>query len=99
MEQDLLGKDLDIGDIVVRPKFSTFTFHKILKFTKKRIVLSVKRQPLQYSVNSKVYILDDYLYDTHNPEEVENHNSYIYINRSDKTNNNLLLWKKHMERQ
>ena len=93
MIKDFFGNELQIGDIVIRPKFSSFCIHRIDAITKKRIKLSVKR--LMYSYKNPLTLKNiNYLCisDSLTVEDIKNHNGWIYISKEN-SNTNLIKWE------
>jgi hypothetical protein len=72
VKKDIMGISVREGDIVIRPKFGAFSFHKVLKVTEKGLKLSVKR--VQYNNNRTSYVTD-----SKSKEQIKEHNSSIYI--------------------
>ena len=73
--KDFLGNDLKEGDIVLRPKFKSFTLHKIKRFTKKRIELSVRRVT-KLDLHKKEYL---WLEDSRSIKDISTHNGLLFI--------------------
>lgn len=71
VKKDVMGIPVKEGDIIIRPKFGAFSFHKVLKITKKGLKLSVKR--MQYR-NGTSYVLN-----SGKKEDIKEHDSSLYI--------------------
>ena len=81
---DFLREPLEVGDLVLRSIYSTFTFHRIVKINKKSIGLSSGFRTVEYS-NGRSY---RYRTSATSPELVDlnefngNTNINAYIDRS-----------------
>ena len=78
---DNLDNSLKVGDIIIRPVKSTFSYHKILGVTKNNtLILSVKRYPYKIleHTNKKVKISEGSIINTPY-HELDNHNSEMYL--------------------
>ena len=72
VKKDIMGIPVKEGDIVIRPKFGTLIFHKVLKVTEKGLQLSVKR--VQYNNSRSSYVVD-----SRKKEEIKEQDSSIYV--------------------
>lgn len=89
MIEDFLGNELKEGDIVLRCKFSSFSFHKIEKFTKKRIQLSVRRIKIKGWAPNHIH---EYVIDSVEINDLKNHNGFIYISNNNGLIKNLIKY-------
>lgn len=81
---DIFGREIEVGDVVVRAKFSTFNKHKVVGFTKSSIKLSCKmvsRTRRSYWADSGV---QEYHYraDSKVDDNLEEHNNYFYYDKN-----------------
>jgi len=93
MIKDFLGNQLKEGDIVMRAKFSSFTFHKIIRFTKNNIVISCKREVRSYNLTNKTYTYK-IIIDSTEVNDIKNHNEVQYINHYRGMNLSLIKYNK-----
>jgi len=84
MIADVFGREIEVGDVVVRAKFSTFNKHKVVGFTKSSIKLSCKmvsRTRRGYYTNE---VISTYHYraDSKVEDNLEEHNNYFYFDKN-----------------
>lgn len=86
---DVSNREIEIGDIVVRAKFSSQVFHKVLGITSRSLVLSCSREQTRWSARP---IMRDAIC----LEDVEKHYSRTYYSKT-YSNRGILIIKKHNE--
>lgn len=78
MIKDFLGNELKEGDIILRSKYSSFCFHKIIRFTKKNIVISCERVVKTYNLTNRTHTYK-YIADSNEINNIKNYNEEMYI--------------------
>lgn len=76
--KDVKGQNIEIGDVVFRSKFGALSIHRVLRITKKSLVLSVHRDFRTYGIepNFRRYY---FIRDTRTLESLQDHNDSIYV--------------------
>ena len=83
MIADVFGREIEVGDVVVRSKYSIFNKHKVVGFTKSFIKLSCKIVSRTRRVWGQQE-LREYYYraDSKVDDNLEEHNNYFYYDKN-----------------
>lgn len=84
MITDVFGREIEVGDVVIRAKFSTFNKHKVVGFTKSSIKLSCMIISETIRGNWTGNNIREYHYraDSKIEDNLEEHNNYFYYNKN-----------------
>ena len=85
---DFFGKEIKVGDIVLKANFSSFTLHKVLGITKSNsIIISIQREEIK---NRRRWEPLTRIISARKLSDLQNHNSKKYV-RKDETRNLIVL--------
>jgi hypothetical protein len=83
MITDVFGREIEVGDVVVRAKFSTFNKHKVVGFTKSSIKLSCKMvNRTRRGYYTEIISVYHYRADSKIEDNLEEHNNYFYYDKN-----------------